>query len=141
MKCGSWPLSTPDVNLVALPSLSATIATMSFKRIFIVLAAVILFVFVVIGGTIVYAAVYDPAAPPAELAKLTVGMSQADVVAILGPPTQRGFPGLADDCFVWESPRGMVIVFLDADERATRLSWVPAHKSELRQFWRYLAGE
>lgn len=114
---------------------------MSIKRISIALAAVAIFVVVAITGTIVYAAVYDPAAPPAEMAQLTAGMPHADVVAILGEPTQRGFPGLADDCLVWESPRGMVIVFFSRDERATTANWIPAYKSEMRQFWRWVIDE
>src|SRR5262245_13915908 len=69
----------------------------------------------------------DPATPPAELHRITVGMPLAEVVKIMGSdPSDRGFPGADINIAAWESPRGLAMVYLDRNGRVSRVDWNPS---------------
>jgi hypothetical protein len=81
-----------------------------------------------------YVAFDDPGAPPAELQRIKRGMPSAEVIAMLGEPTQHGFEGSIIDCMSWELPRGMVVVVLDERKNVASVTWVAKHQSETRGF-------
>lgn len=70
------------------------------------------------------------------------GLSLDETIRILGEPTYRKLPGLDDNVAVWESQRGMLIVFLDeGGQTVRRAMWQPARQeSDFKMIWRYVFG-
>jgi len=100
--------------------------------------ALVAVVFIAIAA-LVFLNGFDDGTTPPELKHVIVGMTVDDVLAIMvDPPTARELPGMGADCLVWESRRGMAVVFLDDRGQVRSTSWTSVGPpSELRRIWRW----